>query len=332
MASDSTENKLRRWAYILLGYTILVILWGAWVRISHSGDGCGDTWPLCQGKVVPDVTQVPGKTWVEYAHRFTSGLYGIFVLCLFIWVRKLKLIQNLDSTYRWCFWVLVFMITEALLGAKLVLFGLVNADQSLWRLLVMSLHQLNSFMLVGFTVRFLASTFEKEYHAVTNVFNFVNKANSMPVSDTKTEKSFFSKTRFLVYFLIIAVTGAWASLSTTLFPSTSLLEGLAHDIEFSSHLVLKIRILHPLLGIFLGGSLSFGLYKISSKLNVFLGRIALIGSGLIALGIVIGFMTLTLLSPIPLKLIHLLLAHSLWSTAVFFYHFYSMPNSAQVKS
>ena len=331
MALDSTENKLRRWAYILLGYTILVILWGAWVRISHSGDGCGETWPLCQGKVVPDVTQVPGKTWVEYAHRFTSGLYGIFVVGLFFWVRKLKLSQNLDSAYRWCFWVLVFMVSEALLGAKLVLFGLVNADQSLWRMLVMSLHQLNSFMLVGFTVRFLASTFENEYRNVINVFNFVNKANATAVSDTISKKSFFSKTRFLVCFLLIAVTGAWASLSTTLFPSTSLLDGLARDIESSSHLVLKIRILHPLFGIFLGGTLSFGLYKLSSRLNVFLGRIALSGSGLIALGIVIGFLTLTFLSPVPLKLIHLLVAHSLWSTSVFFYHFYSMPISAQVK-
>lgn len=316
MTSQSNENRLRTWAYILLGYTILVILWGAWVRISHSGDGCGDTWPLCQGKLVPEVVAGGGKTWVEYSHRFTSGLYGIVVLVLFLWVRQLKSSVNIKSANRWIFWVLVFMITEALLGAKLVLFGLVNANQSVWRVLVMSLHQLNSFLLVGFTVRFLAASFESDY-----ISKFLNQKKISLTSP----HTFFSKPLFLVCFLLIAVTGAWAALSTTLFPSTSLWDGISKDMESGSHFVLKIRVLHPLLGILLGGSLSFGLYRLSAKLNDFLGRIALVGSGLIALGIVAGFVTLITLSPVPLKLIHLFLAHSLWSTAVFFYHFYRMP-------
>ena len=320
----SIHNRIRKWAYILLGYTILVILWGAWVRISHSGDGCGDTWPLCQGQVLPQGSQVVGKTWVEYAHRFTSGLYGIFVVVLFLWIRKWNAKEKLGSSYRWAFWVLIFMITEALLGAKLVIFGLVNANASGWRVLVMSLHQLNSFMLVGFTVRFLASTFEVEYQTYISAV--------LPSKESLKLKSFFTRPIFLISFLIIAVAGAWASLSTTLFPSTSLWEGLQRDMETSSHLVLKIRILHPLLGIFLGGFLAWGLYRLSATLNAFLGRIALIGSALIVLGIVAGILNLILLSPTPMKLIHLLLAHSLWSTAVFFYHFYSMPLGTQIKS
>lgn len=323
MIPSSTESRLRKWAYILLGYTILVILWGAWVRISHSGDGCGETWPLCHGRIVPDVTDGMGrKTWVEYSHRFTSGLYGIVVYVLYLYVRKLKskasqgsaFIEkaSLNSAYRWIVLVLIFMITEALLGAKLVLFGLVNTNQSMWRLVAMSLHQLNSFLLVGFTVRFLASTFEGQYLA-----SFSKK--------TPTDKtSLFSKPLFLAGLLMIAVTGAWAALSTTLFPSASLLEGFTRDIDSSSHFVLKIRILHPILGVFMGGALALGLYKLSTQVNIFLGRVALVGSALIALGIVIGFLTLTLLSPVSLKLIHLAMAHTLWSTAVFFYHFYSL--------
>ncbi len=310
MDLKTVETRLRRWAYFLLVYTILVILWGAWVRISHSGDGCGDTWPLCNGQLVPEAAR--GKTWVEYGHRFTSGLYGIVVIFLFFWIRKLRSKYELASVYRWMTWTLVFMISEALLGAKLVLFGLVNTNQSIWRLVVMSLHQLNSFMLVAFTVRFLGATYESFYKS--------KYANQPP---SKISTDFFAKPAFLICFLALAVTGAWASLSTTLFPSTSLLDGLMKDMESSSHLVLKIRGIHPLLGILVGGSLSFGLYKISNQLNAFLGRIALAGSGLIAIGIVIGLMTLFLLSPIPLKIIHLLLAHSLWSCSVFFYHFYS---------
>lgn len=310
MELNTVELRLRRWAYFLLGYTILVILWGAWVRISHSGDGCGDTWPLCNGQLVPEAAR--GKTWVEYGHRFTSGLYGLVVFFLFLWVRKLKSKFQLASAYRWMTWTLVFMISEALLGAKLVLFGLVNTDQSLWRLLVMSLHQLNSFMLVAFTVRFLAATYETHFKQ--------NFGTPPPPLTT----SFFARPVFLICFLAIAVTGAWASLSTTLFPSTSLLDGLMKDLETNSHLVLKIRGFHPVLGLVIGGSLSLGLYKLSAQVNVFLGRIALMGSALIALGIVVGMMTLFMLSPVPLKIIHLFLAHSLWSTGVFFYHFYSM--------
>tara|TARA_B110001454_G_scaffold219203_1_gene252104 strand:+ start:15098 stop:16045 length:948 start_codon:yes stop_codon:yes gene_type:complete len=310
MELKAVELRLRRWAYFLLIYTILVILWGAWVRISHSGDGCGDTWPLCNGKLVPEAAR--GKTWVEYGHRFTSGLYGLVVIGIFLWVRKLsKRLSGLESAYRWMTWTLVFMISEAALGAKLVLFGLVNTDQSIWRLVVMSLHQVNSFMLVAFTVRFLGATYESYYKET-----YRNQAPQLT-------PDFFSKSSFLICFLVIAVTGAWASLSTTLFPSTSLLDGLMKDMESSSHLVLKIRGLHPLFALLIGGSLSFGLYKMSSQLNTFLSKISMLASGLIALGIVVGLMTLFLLSPVPLKLIHLLLAHSLWSTSVFFYHFYS---------
>jgi len=82
-------KKNQKYSQILLGllfYTLLVILWGAWVRISHSGDGCGDTWPLCHGQMIPEAQQ--GKTWVEYSHRMMSGLFGLLILALFFNVRK----------------------------------------------------------------------------------------------------------------------------------------------------------------------------------------------------------------------------------------------------
>lgn len=314
MSQKAIESKIRIWVSFLLFYTIVVILWGAWVRISHSGDGCGDTWPLCNGQVIPEAAR--GKTWVEYGHRFTSGLYGIFVIFLFVWVSKLKSKWRLNSVYRWSFWTLVFMISEAALGAKLVLFKLVSTDQSVWRLVVMSLHQLNSFLLVAFTVRFLAATFESSYYE-----RWVN------VQSRSSSLFLFARPWFLVGFLVIAVTGAWAALSTTLFPSTSLLDGFAKDMASESHLVLRIRGFHPVFGLLVGGSLCLGLYRLSSQVNEFLARIALVASGLIAGGIVIGILTLFMLSPVPLKLLHLLMAHLLWSTSVFFYHFYSAPRT-----
>ena len=140
-----SKSGFRSFAFYLLLYTVLVILWGAWVRISHSGDGCGDTWPLCNGQLIPEAQR--GKTWVEYGHRLMSGIYGLVVI-YFWWVSR-QVFERGHFARRAAGLTLFFTITEALLGAKLVLFGLVTTNDTPYRALIMALHQLNSFMLTG---------------------------------------------------------------------------------------------------------------------------------------------------------------------------------------
>ena len=130
---------------LTVAYTILVILWGAWVRISHSGDGCGDTWPLCHGQLIPDAER--GKTWVEYAHRLMSGLYGILIFLIFLWCRKL--FPDDHRSRKYAGWLLFFCIFEALLGANIVIFKLVGSNDTFFRALVMGIHQVNSLLLTG---------------------------------------------------------------------------------------------------------------------------------------------------------------------------------------
>ena len=72
-----TKKNISNLLFAFWLYTIIVILWGAWVRISHSGNGCGDHWPLCGGEFIP--TEATAKTWIEYSHRMMSGLYGLIV-------------------------------------------------------------------------------------------------------------------------------------------------------------------------------------------------------------------------------------------------------------
>ena len=43
---------LKRFAWGVLGYNLAVILWGAYVRATGSGAGCGSHWPLCNGTIV----------------------------------------------------------------------------------------------------------------------------------------------------------------------------------------------------------------------------------------------------------------------------------------
>ena len=134
-------------------YTLAVILWGAWVRISHSGDGCGTHWPLCGTELIPDFLQK--KTWIEYTHRLMTGFYGLIVIFIFFKIKK-STVDIFVKKISW--WLLGLMITEALLGALLVKGELVTTNDSISRLVVMIFHQLNSFLLTGTTFLSTVST------------------------------------------------------------------------------------------------------------------------------------------------------------------------------
>ena len=65
------ERKFYLIAKACIYFTILSILWGAWVRISGSGNGCGSSWPLCGGVIIPEAEHK--KTWIEFIHRLMTG-------------------------------------------------------------------------------------------------------------------------------------------------------------------------------------------------------------------------------------------------------------------
>lgn len=288
------KERILLFARILTFYTLLVILWGAWVRISHSGNGCGDTWPLCHGQLIPEAAQ--NKTWVEYTHRLMSGIYGLVVIFFFWRVKKVYKPQSLARSYA--IMILVFMITEALLGAKLVLFGLVGSNSSAFRTFAMSLHQVNSLLLMGSTAAFVVTpNLERPKKFLSQLL-----------------KSFFSTNVFLFALILIAVTGAWAALSTTLFPSTTLLDGFKHDFAAQSHFLLRIRLSHPVLALLLMGSFVVVFYRRSLNANSSeeIRRTYFQTSLIGAITLVVGILTLFLLSPVPLKLIHLAMAHVFW--------------------
>lgn len=283
--------NLRRAAQILFVYTLLVIVWGAWVRISHSGDGCGDSWPLCQGNLVPDAPA--GKTWVEYTHRLMSGLYGIFVFALW-WIVRRRFRDD-QSLRRWANGMLIFTVTEAALGAKLVLFKLVSGNGSWARTAVMSLHQINSLLLTvsvtGLALHLLQRT-------------MVTTTKPAPRAPALKPRTILVG----ILFGLIAITGAWASLSSTLFPSESLWEGLQRDFSPAEHHLIRLRVLHPLAALLGGGGLAVFFWMRSyeggpdQKIHQ---QTAL----LLMAGLIFGICTLLLLSPVWMKLTHLALAH-----------------------
>lgn len=290
--------KFRKVSQILIFYTLLVILWGAWVRISHSGDGCGDTWPLCQGQIIPEAQQ--GKTWVELSHRASSGLYGILIFALWLWARKL--FSKTHPARKFAFLTFIFTITEALLGAKLVLFKLVGTNASPYRAFIMSLHLLNSLALMAMIT--LTWDFSR--------FKEVPKRQAFPLKKLKISARRLVAS-LLALFSILAVSGAIAALASTLFPSESLLAGLMADLDPSSHFLIRLRGWHPILGVGLGFLIAATSYvcSLSNEQLEFHRRSKWVAiSGFFA--IAIGLVTLFSLSPVVMKLVHLSMTHFLW--------------------
>ncbi len=285
-----TKSGYKKLAFGLLIYTLLVILWGAWVRISHSGDGCGDTWPLCHGQLIPEAQR--GKTWVEYAHRLMSGIYG-FVVIYFWWVAR-KLYPKGHFARKAALATLIFMITEALLGAKLVLFKLVTTNDTPYRAFVMALHQMNSFMLTG---------------AVALTYASATLTADLPAPSSQDRKY-----KFLPWVIVVlGVTGAWASLSNSLFPSENLFDGFLADFSTQSHFLVRLRGLHPLLAVTGAGSLAFFFWmKAQVAEQALLQKKSLQMSLLLIVGILFGMATLFLHAPVWMKIGHLTLAHTIW--------------------
>ena len=285
-----TKAQYKKLAFGLLVYTILVILWGAWVRISHSGDGCGDTWPLCHGQLIPEAQR--GKTWVEYGHRLMSGIYG-FVVIYFWWVAR-KLYPKGHFARKMALATFVFTISEALLGAKLVLFGLVTDNDTPYRAFIMALHQLNSFMLTGVVALAMASAMAE---------------TELP-KPTRADKNY----RLLPWIIVVlGVTGAWASLSNQLFPTADWLSALADDFSSDSHYLVRLRVAHPMLALTLGGGLAlFFWLKAQSSESILIERRSYQMSLCLITGIVFGILTLLLHAPVWMKIVHLALAHTIW--------------------
>src|SRR5579862_6567085 len=137
--------KLAQFAWILLIYNFAVVAWGGWVRVSFSGDGCGDHWPLCGGQLIPDFAHL--KTIFEFSHRVSSGL--VLPLVAILLFRVFREVPKGHAARKSVSLALVFTISEALVGMVLVVYKLVAYNDSVYRAASMSTHLCNTFLLLG---------------------------------------------------------------------------------------------------------------------------------------------------------------------------------------
>lgn len=132
-------------AWLLLGYTVVVILWGAFVRATGSGAGCGNHWPLCNGEVIPRAPRL--ETLIELSHRLSSGLLGLFVVAFAIF--SFRSLAPGHPVRKGAAGSVFFVVAEALLGAGLVRFEWVAGNASEARVYVMAFHLVNTFLLLA---------------------------------------------------------------------------------------------------------------------------------------------------------------------------------------
>ena len=287
-----TTKRFERYVWIVLGYTIIVILWGAFVRATGSGAGCGNHWPLCNGEVIPREPLL--ETIIEISHRLTSGLLLIMIVVLTFF--SFRLYPKGHIVRRGGVLTLVFVIIEALFGAALVLLELVAHNASLTRAFSVSLHLVNTLVLVG---------------AITLTGMW---ARGIAAPDFK------GRGRMLTWIIIgvmmtllLGASGGIAALGDTLFPVTTFAEGLAQDVDMTANVLLRLRVLHPVIAI-ATGIVMVVVSQIIAQMNPVAGTRqasrVLLAAYVGQLGL--GTVNMVLLAPIPIQLLHLLLADVIW--------------------
>ncbi len=275
--------KLHTLATAGLVTSILSILAGAIVRATGSGDGCGASWPTCNGRVVPSLDTT--SEIIEFSHRSISGVLLIITILLFLKSRDsdTPLIQKKIINY-----LTFFVLLEALIGAIIVIYEWVGLNSSLPRIIAVPLHLVNTFALLGFYL----------------------------LNESKSSLNYFFDQRLKIAFILFFLTGATGSitaLADVLFPSASFIEGLADDFDSTSELLTRLRIVHPIVSMIL----SIFLFSESNRLNKEIGIKTQSIKLLIYIGVALGTLNVVSNIILPLSILHLLLADLLWITYIY---------------
>ncbi|MCY7374988.1 MAG: COX15/CtaA family protein [Pyrinomonadaceae bacterium] len=301
----NTELKLTRfarYAWFVLAYNIVVIIWGVFLRASKSGDGCGQHWLTCHGEVIPSAPEL--KTVIEFSHRITSTLDGFIVIGLLVWAFLRWKSEKTDKnnlvlkTAMGCF---IFVVVAGALGAGLVLTGNTAGNLTTARPFWMAGHLITTLALLTFL------TLTAWFASGGKSFNF------------KVQPKILWLLGAAVFgILLICLSGSVAALSSMIFPSETLTEGFAKDFSASSNILLRLRVSHPILSISVGVYLIFlaSWIKKTFAENFQVSRWANVLSVLVLIQFASGAITLLTLAPIVMQIVHLVLADAVWISFV----------------
>jgi heme A synthase len=278
----------------VLALNVAVIIWGAFVRASHSGDGCGGHWPFCNGQVIPHAPEA--GTVIEYLHRLSSGaaFLGVAALCLWAWRRfprghQIRLFSALSVG---------FIVLEGALGAGLVLFGLVGGNASPARAVYLSAHLTNTLLLLG----------------SLTLTAWVADDPTRVIRSRQIPGILWAA---LGIDLLVSVTGVVAALGDTLYPAESISGGIAQDFLAASPGLLRLRLIHPLMAALAGLFLLFAGVVLPGRVRSEpVRKASMLLVVLVLVQATAGVVNIWLLAPVWMQLLHLFIGSLLWIVLV----------------
>jgi heme A synthase len=291
--------RFARFAWGLLAYDVVVVAWGAFVRATGSGAGCGRHWPTCNGDIVPHAPRV--ETLIEVSHRLSSGTAFVLTAALLVWA--LRAYPRGHRVRGGAVVAMALMAGEALIGAGLVLFELVAHDASMKRALSMSVHLVSTFLLLG------SMTLTAFWASGGRALNLrgqrgVGLSLAIPLSG----------------MLVVGASGAVTALGDTLFPSApsaSVAAGLAQDFAPGAHLFVRLRAIHPMLAVATAAAIVVAASVVRQLRPVRSVEVtSRVASGLAAVQVCAGLLDVALKAPVWMQLVHLVLADCVWIALV----------------
>src|SRR5271168_504913 len=287
------SRALARFGWAVVGYNVLVILWGALVRATGSGAGCGNHWPLCNGQVIPLSPRV--DTVIEFTHRCMTGGSTFLVIGLLVWTFRGTVKGQAARVFAVASTAL--LLNEAFLGALLVKLGYVTGNQSMGRVVLLSVHLSNTLLLLA------ALTLTARLLGTGQLFR------ELGVGGAKKVWAFAG----LAATLVVGVSGSLAALGDTLFPASSLRAAFAQDFAAGSPWLLRLRGIHPVSAVV---AAVFVFWLMAQAKRASLGRLAGLVLGLLGFQFALGLADVLLLAPVWMQILHLLGADLYWVSLV----------------
>src|SRR5579862_5139846 len=288
-----TSRALVRFAWVVVGYNVLVILWGALVRATGSGAGCGNHWPLCNGQVIPLSPRV--DTVIEFTHRMMTGGSIFFVIGLLVWTFRGTIKGQAARVFAVASTVL--LVNEAFLGALLVKLGYVTGNQSTGRVVMLSIHLSNTLLLLA------ALTVTAKLLGTGQMWG------ELGIGGARKLWAYLG----LAATLVVGVSGSLAALGDTLFPASSLRVAFAQDFAQGSPWLLRLRGVHPVSAVV---AAIFVLWLVGQARRAGSSGLAGLVVALLGFQFALGLADVLLLAPVWMQILHLLGADLYWVALV----------------
>ncbi|MEN8234910.1 MAG: COX15/CtaA family protein [Actinomycetota bacterium] len=285
------RRRFRNLAWSVLIFNVLVVLGGAIVRATGSGDGCGESWPRCTGRLFPANPGV--ETMIEFGHRITSALAILGVVVMYFLARRLY-----DKGHRVrgaATASLALLLFESILGGLLVIFGWVDQDASIGRMIIVPLHLINTYVLIG------ALTLTAWWSSGTSEI-------VKPVDRNARNRLLLGAAGLLV----IGAIGALNALSDSLYPAESFLAGFQEEFSRDAPWLLQIRVFHPIVAIALGLGVAYLVTRLAVPATEKTKQYGAMVRWLIILQLLVGLSNVLLAAPLEIQVAHLAVADAIW--------------------